>query len=140
MSHTTRKRLLLRAAQRTRENPAYTGWVFARYMELESVSTGALAKLLSTNELILPKVELCLRPRPKHLIGDVREIASKFQLDATAFMKVIRLVETVEAMSAQRHKQETAHGVSLVMAARARKKKQPLARRRKDSSDDSSEP
>ena len=119
MTHPHHDRLLAYAAERAKARPGFLAWVLARYIEVEQVSEGELQQRLGVTARDLPHLALCLRPRPEHFAADVRQISMRFHINPAALAKVVRLVESVEALAA-----ENAGGrptdAGLLMAARAR--------------------
>ncbi len=120
MTHPRFERLLTYAAQRAKVRPDYLGWVLARYVERERISEVELATRLGSTRHDLPRLALCLRPRAEHFADDIRQISTKFHLDATALAGIVRLVESVETLAAANSTILWAND-GLLMAARARK-------------------
>src|SRR5262245_29729309 len=87
------ERLLDYAAQRAKAHPDYLGWVLTRYVERERISEAELASCLGSTPHDLHRLALCLRPRAEHFADDIRQISTKFQIDATALAGVVRRVE-----------------------------------------------
>jgi hypothetical protein len=73
-----------------------------------------------------------LRPRAEHFADDIRQISTKFHLDATALAGIVRLVESIETLAAT-HPTMLSAEAGLLMAARARK--QPSQRQDNESHD-----
>ena len=120
MTHPRHERLLDYAAQRAKARPDYLGWVLTRYIEREHVSEAELATRLGITPHDLPRLALCLRPRAEHFADDIRQISTKFHLDATALAGIVRLVESIETLAAT-HSTMLSAEAGLLMAARARK-------------------
>jgi hypothetical protein len=120
MTHSRHERLLDYAAQRAKARPDYLGWVLARYIEQEHISEAELATRLGIAPHDLPRLELCLRPRAEHFADDIRQISTKFHVDATALAGIVRLVESIETLAAT-HPTMLSAEAGLLMAARARK-------------------
>ncbi len=120
MTHPRHERLLDYAAQRAKARPDYLGWVLARYIERERISEAELATRLGSTPHDLPRLALCLRPRAEHFADDIRQISTKFHIDATALAGIVRLVESLETLAATNPDTLTAEA-GLLMAARARK-------------------
>jgi hypothetical protein len=120
MTHPRHERLLDYAAQRAKARPDYLGWVLARYIERERISEAELAIRLGSTPHDLPRLALCLRPRAEHFVDDIRQISTKFHIDATALAGIVRLVESLETLAATNSAMLSAEA-GLLMAARARK-------------------
>ena len=114
-------RVLAHAAGRAKAHPHYLGWVLARYRELEKLSERELVEALGATSPDVPRLSLCLRPRTDHFAADIEQISIKFNLDAVALAKIVRFVESIEAMTPP--ETGTVSGeAGLLMAARTRKK------------------
>lgn len=113
--------MLAHAARRAQTHPQFLGWVLARYGALQQVSQENMANMLGVTPGDWLRVGLCLRPRTAHFADDVRQISTRFHIDAVALARVVRLVESVEAMTAEGTQVAVTEG-GLLMAARARKK------------------
>jgi hypothetical protein len=99
--HLTRTyELLTHAAQRAQDRPAYVAWALAQVQAREGLSDGALAARLGIATLDLPRLGLCLRPRPDHWNADMAQIATRFGLAPEPLASVLR---AVEAPAAHRH-------------------------------------
>jgi hypothetical protein len=109
------------AAQRASANPEYLGWILTRYAELEYITEETLAQRLGLEGRDLSHLALCLRPRAEHFADDVRQISTKFNIDSATLASVVRLVESVEALT-PRDAGQAAANTGLLLAARARKK------------------
>jgi hypothetical protein len=120
MTHPRHERLLDYAAQRAKARPDYLGWVLARYVERERISEAELVTRLGSIPQDLPRLALCLRPRAEHFADDIRQISTKFHIDATALAAIVRLVESLETLAATNSTMLSAEA-GLLMAARARK-------------------
>jgi len=112
-------RLLSYAAKRARLRPSYLGWIFARYIELENSSAYELGKILGAETNDLSRIELCLKPREEFFADDVKQIASKFNVNPGELARVIRLVEAVEAMTSLDN-EKISMETGFLLAARAR--------------------
>jgi hypothetical protein len=121
MTHSRHDRLLEYAAQRTKTRPEYLGWVLARYVEREHIPEAELATRIGITPHDIPRLALCLRPRAEHFADDVRQISTKFHIDATALAGIVRLVESLETLAAT-HPNLPSGEAGLLMAARARKR------------------
>jgi hypothetical protein len=121
MTHPRHERLLEYAAQRAKARPEYLGWILTRYIEREHISEAELATRLGSTHHDLPRLALCLRPRAEHFADDIRQISTKFHIDATALAGIIRLVESLETLAATTP-DTLAADAGLLMAARARKR------------------
>jgi len=120
MTHPRHEWLLDYAARRAKARPNYLGWVLARYIERERLSETELATRLGSTPHDLPRLALCLRPRAEHFADDIRQISTKFQIDATELAGIVRLVESLETL-ATTNPDRLAADAGLLMAARARK-------------------
>jgi hypothetical protein len=120
MTHPRHERLLEYAAQRAESRPEYLGWILTRYIEQEHISEAELATRLGIISQDLLRLALCLRPRTEHFAADLRQISTKFHIDATALAGIVRLVESIETLAAS-NPGTLAAEAGLLMAARARK-------------------
>ncbi len=120
MKHDTTAHLLVRAAERAKTRPSYLAWVLARYMEMEKVSEEALSKTLNLPIHQLPRLGLCLRPRQTYFTADIKQLSLRHRVDANALAKVVRLVDSILAMTTARTDSGEA---GILMAARARREK-----------------
>jgi hypothetical protein len=120
MTHPRHERLLEYAAHRAKSRPDYLGWILTRYIEREHISEAELATRLAITPHDLPRLALCLRPRAEHFVDDIRQISTKFHIDATALAGIVRLVESIETLAAS-NPGTLAADAGLLMAARARK-------------------
>jgi hypothetical protein len=120
MTHPRHERLLDHAAQRAKARPDYLGWVLARYIERKCISEAELATRVGSTPHDLPRLALYLRPRAEHFADDIRQISTKFHIDATALAGIVRLVESLETLAATNPTMLSAEA-GLLMAARARK-------------------
>ena len=100
MTHPRHERLLEYAAHRAESRPEYLGWILTRYSEREHISEAELATRLGITPHDLPHLALCLRPRAEHFADDIRQISTKFHIDATALAGIVRLVESLETLAA----------------------------------------
>ena len=130
-------RILAYAANRAKIHPHYLGWVLARFEEAEGISERDLANLLGVSSHDLLRLGLCLRPRVDHFAEDIEQISAKFNVDRTALAKIVRLVESVEAMTATDTGAVSTES-GFLMAARARKRKRTY--RGKEGHNDQSDP
>lgn len=113
--------LLAYAASRAQARPEYLAWVLARYVEREHLSEDDLATSLGITHRELVHLGLCLRPRADHFADDIRQVSTKFAIDAAALATIVRLVESVETLAA-RATGEDATASGLLVAARARRR------------------
>src|ERR671925_14384 len=120
MTRPRHERLLDYAAERAKAHPEYLGWVLARYTEREHIADSELATRLGSTAHDLPRLALCLRPRAEHFADDIRQISTKFHIDATALAGIVRLVESLETLAATNSTMLSADA-GLLMAARVRK-------------------
>ena len=123
--------ILAHAARRAQSHPQYLAWVLARYGALQHVSAEHLADILGVTPRDWLRLGLCLRPRAAHFAEDIRQMSARFQADPAMLARVVRLVESVEAMSAENAQAATTEG-GLLMAARARKKRSLHSDKKKD--------
>jgi hypothetical protein len=119
MTRPRHERLLEYAAHRAKSRPEYLGWILTRYIEREHISEAELATRLGITPHDLLRLALCLRPRAEHFADDIRQISTKFHIDATALAGIVRLVESLETLAATNPAMLSAEA-GLLMAARAR--------------------
>jgi hypothetical protein len=122
MTRSKHERLLEYAAHRAKSRPEYLGWILTRYIEQEHISEAELATRLGIISQDFLRLALCLRPRAEHFADDIRQISTKFHIDATALAGIVRLVESLETLAATNPARLSAEA-GLLMAARARKQR-----------------
>src|SRR5882724_153507 len=98
MTHT--HELLTHAARRAQDRPAYVAWALAQVQVREGLSDEALAAWLGLATVDLPRLALCLRPRPDHWAEDLAQIATRLGLPSEPLAVILR---AVEAPDARRH-------------------------------------
>jgi hypothetical protein len=92
--HITRTHeLLAYAAQRAQDRPSYVGWALVQVRAREGLSDAALAARLGLATVDLPRLALCLRPRPEQWDADLAQIAARFGLAPEPLSAVLRAVE-----------------------------------------------
>jgi hypothetical protein len=109
--------LLKLAADRAGEHPALLGWVLSQYVKSQKVTLKALLDELRCSEGALWRLALCRRPRSDRFRDDVAMIASSLAFNEGTLMRIIRHVDTLEAMKAGRFAESGA-----LMAARKRRR------------------
>jgi hypothetical protein len=93
--HLTRTyELLTEAARRAQDQPAYVAWTLARVQAREGLSDKALAARLGLATVDLPRLALCLRPRPDQWAEDLAQTATRFSLAPEPLAAVLHAVET----------------------------------------------
>jgi hypothetical protein len=68
--------LRFRAAQRARARPPFMAWLLARAPAQQGCSEAQLAAQLGLPVGRLPRLALCLRPRPDHFAEDLAALAA----------------------------------------------------------------
>jgi hypothetical protein len=91
---TRTQELLTEAARRAQDRPDYVGWALARVQAQEGLSDEALAARLGIATVDLPRLALCLRPRPEQWDADLAQITTRFGLALEPLAPVLRVVET----------------------------------------------
>jgi hypothetical protein len=86
--------LLSDAARRAQERPAYVAWALAQVQVREGLSDDVLAARLGIATVDLPRLALCLRPRPDKWAEDLAQIATRFGLAPELLAAVLHAVET----------------------------------------------
>lgn len=96
---TTKPGSLERFAQRLRTQPAFMAYVLQRVMTYERMDEQQLAQQLGTSVAGLTRLALCKRPRPdpEHFTADVQAIANYTGADMTELLRLLRIVDTLEA-------------------------------------------
>ena len=89
--------LLIDVARRAQDRPAYVAWALARVQAREGLSDEALAARLGLATVDLPRLSLCLQPRPEHWDADLAQIASRFGLAPEPLAALLRAVEVPTA-------------------------------------------
>jgi hypothetical protein len=69
-------------------------WALARVQAREGLSDEALAARLGLATVDLPRLALCLRPRPDQWAEDLAQIASRFNLAPEPLAAILRAVES----------------------------------------------
>jgi hypothetical protein len=92
--------LLTHAARRAQDRPAYVAWALARVQAREGLSDEALAAWLGLATVDLPRLALCLRPRPDQWDEDLAQIAGTFRIAPETLAALLR---AVEAPTARQH-------------------------------------
>jgi DNA-binding phage protein len=85
--------LLIHAALRAQDRPAYVAWALAQVRAREGLSDDVLAARLGLATGDLPRLALCLRPRPDQWDADLAQIASRFGLVPEPLATLLRAVE-----------------------------------------------
>ena len=111
--------LLRRAAQRTRQRPEYLGWLLVQYGEIEGIDERQLQEHLRVSKDDWPRLHLCLRPRAEQFLQDVTAIANEFSLNRDALAAVVRKVDALHGLQAERSVGDAGH----VLAARSRQQR-----------------
>jgi AraC-like DNA-binding protein len=81
--------LIVRAAQRARSRPPFMGWPLARFQEQQGCSRSQLAAQLGLPPGQLPRLALCLRPRPDHWAEDIATLAAQVGCSPTALASLV---------------------------------------------------
>jgi hypothetical protein len=84
--------LLTLAARRAQDWPAYVAWALAQVRARKGLSDDALAARLGIATVDLPRLALCLRPRPAHWAEDLAQIATRFGLAPEPLAAILRAV------------------------------------------------
>jgi hypothetical protein len=121
--------LLARAATRAAMRPEFLGWVLDRFVQLEGLSKVELKKRLNVNWVDFTRLAFCLRPRDQHFESDIHEICRKFSIESQPLAELVRLVDSVQTMASTL---TVSSESGVLMAARARKKKNETPRKRED--------
>jgi hypothetical protein len=93
---------LARAAQRSQSEPGMMGHVFEQYRRLEGRSEEELARELGCSRDMLRWMALCRRPEESRFEEQVTAIATRFQVELLPLVQVLRRVEVMGAIAAQR--------------------------------------
>jgi hypothetical protein len=73
--------LMVHAARRAQEKPAYVAFALSRYQARYALTDEALAGRLGCDSLTLSHLALYLAPRPEHRAEDLAQIAAALGLD-----------------------------------------------------------
>jgi hypothetical protein len=92
--------LLTHAARRAQDQPAYVAWALAQVRAREGLSDDVLAARLGIATVDLPRLALCLRPRPDQWAEDLAQIATRFGLAPEPLAAILR---AIEAPASRRH-------------------------------------
>lgn len=87
--------LLTHAARRAQDQPASVAWALTRVQVQEGLSDEALAARLGIATVDLPRLALCLRPRPDQWAADLAQIATRFGLAPEPPAAILHAVETL---------------------------------------------
>jgi hypothetical protein len=89
--------LLTDAALCAQDWPASVAWALAQVQAREGLSDEALAARLGIATVDLPRLVLCLRPRPDHWAEDLAQIATRFGQDPEPLAAILRAIEVPAA-------------------------------------------
>lgn len=87
-------------ARRAAADPAFLGQALDEYARSEALNDDALAAALHCGPETLPRLRLCLRPRPEPELfrGDIEEIASHFGVAAEVLVEAVRRSDALTAL------------------------------------------
>ncbi len=117
MSESDPAGLIVRAARRASSRDEFMAWLLVRYQDLEQCDESQIAENLEIPRADVPKLALCLRPRPKTFVEDIAALAAKFNCDASKLANLVRLAEAAGVMQAT---EQSESGAGLLIAARKR--------------------
>ena len=81
--------LMFRATQRVSSRPPFMAWLLARAQAQQGCSEAQLAAKLGLSLDELPRLALCLHPRPNHFAEDVTVVAAQVGCSPTALAGLV---------------------------------------------------
>ncbi|KFE71359.1 hypothetical protein [Hyalangium minutum] len=106
------------AAERSAEDPASLAYVFAQYRKHEGKSAEELAAMLGCSMKVLDELSLCRRPEPDRFAEHLRMFEKRFAVDPRRLAAVLRRVEVLDLLPADKEGGTTARDASYLLAAR----------------------
>lgn len=106
------------AAERSAQDPASLGYVFAQYRKHEGKSAEELAAMLNCTLKVLDELSLCRRPDPERFAEHLRMIEKRFAVDPRRLAAVLRRVEVLDILPAEEEGGTAARDDSYLLAAR----------------------
>ena len=106
------------AAERSAQDPASLGYVFAQYQKHEGKSAAELAAMLNCTLKVLDELSLCRRPDPERFTEHLRMIEKRFAVDPRRLAAVLRRVEVLDVLPADGEGGTAVREDSYLMAAR----------------------
>jgi hypothetical protein len=85
--------LLAYTTRCAQDRPAYVAWALAQVQAREGLSDEALAARLGIASVDLPRLALCLRPRPDQWDEDLAQIAGTFRIAPNTLAAILSPVE-----------------------------------------------
>lgn len=106
------------AAERSAEDPASLAYVFAQYRKHEGKSAEELAAMLGCSMKVLDELSLCRRPEQDRFAEHLRMLEKRFAVDPRRLAAVLRRVEVLDILPADKEGGTTARDASYLLAAR----------------------
>jgi hypothetical protein len=106
------------AAERSAQDPASLGYVFAQYRKHEGKSAEDLAAMLNCTLKVLDEISLCRRPDPERFAEHLRMIEKRFAVDPRLLAAVLRRVEVLDILPAEEEGGTAVRDDSYLLAAR----------------------
>ncbi|WP_224366239.1 hypothetical protein [Hyalangium versicolor] len=86
------------AAERSAQDPASLGYVFAQYRKHEGKSAEELAAMLGCNMKVFDELALCRRPEQERFAEHLRMLEKRFAVDPRKLAAVLRRVEVLDIL------------------------------------------
>lgn len=106
------------AARRSGQHTWTLGYVFEQYLRHEGKSAGQLAEDLGCSPEVLPWLSLCRRPDEERFAEHLEMIEKRFGVEPFRLAAVLRRVEVLEVLPAQRDAGDDSEEGSYLLAAR----------------------
>jgi hypothetical protein len=106
------------AAERSAQDPASLGYVFAQYRKHEGKSAEELAAMLNCTLKVLDELSLCRRPDPERFAEHLRMIEKRFAVAPRRLAAVLRRVEVLDILPAEEEGGTAVRDDSYLLAAR----------------------
>jgi hypothetical protein len=106
------------AAERSAQDPASLGYVFAQYRKHEGKSAEELAAMLDCTLKVLDELSLCRRPDPERFAEHLRMIEKRFAVDPRRLAAVLRRVEVLDILPEEEAGGAAVRDDSYLLAAR----------------------
>ncbi len=106
------------AAERSAQDPASLGYVFAQYRKHEGKSAEELAAMLNCTLEVLDELSLCRRPNPQRFAEHLRMLEKRFEVDPRRLAAVLRRVEVLDILPAEGEGRPAVRDDAYLLAAR----------------------
>ncbi len=108
------------AAKRSTRADWMLGHAFERYLEIEGMTSSALAQKLGCTPDVLQWMSLCRRPVGDSFAEQSEAVAQQFSVELRQLIRVLRHVEVITALNADSDEELAAENATIQLAARDR--------------------